>query len=66
MMETNCKMNRSLNIVFGTIFLLLTFVLIITGIEVFHAMFFLLAAFSFGMALRFYFAQKDITCLFPE
>ena len=64
MIKTNCYTKRDANITVGIIFLLLTIMLIVTGITFYPVILFLLAALSFGMALRFFFIQKDVTCLF--
>ena len=64
MLATNCNNDKTLNITLGIIFLLLTLILIVAGIGFFHVIFFILALFSFGTSLLFFFKQKDVTCLF--
>ena len=66
MLRANCYTKRDLNITLGVIFLMLSILLILTGLTFLHVISFLLAALSFGMALRFFFIQKDITCLFTK
>ena len=64
MLATNCCTNRNSNVALGIIFSFVTLGLIITGFFYVPALSFLLAVLSFGMSLRFFFIQKDITCLF--
>jgi hypothetical protein len=64
MLATNCCTDRNSNVAFGIIFSFITLGLIITGFFYVPVLSFLLAVLSFGIALRFFFVQKDITCLF--
>ena len=64
MLATNCYIDRSSNIALGIIFSFITLGLIITGFFYIPVLSFLLAVFSFGMSLRYFFVQKDVTCLF--
>ena len=66
MLATNCYIDRSSNIALGIIFSFITLGLIITGFLYMPVLSFLLAVFSFGMSLRYFFIQKDVTCLFPD
>jgi hypothetical protein len=57
-------MKRSSNIEFGIFFGFLTLALIITGFYFSPGIPFILAAVSLGISLRFFFAQRDVTCIF--
>ena len=64
MARTNCNRERGMNLGFGFFFSFLTMAFIMTGFYFYPVILFLLAAVSLGISLRFFFAQRDVTCLF--
>lgn len=65
MENTNCDINRGRYITLGILFALLTLALLITGFWYVPVLFFILAAVSFGVSLKLFFVQRDVTCLMP-
>lgn len=62
MANFNCYAARGINIIFGSILVFLSLILVISGFSFLPFFGFLLAAALLGFSARFFFAPRDKTC----